>query len=208
LSRLARTSAIKGRDAEALDYIDSAIGSGYFAFKELDTVVDFNKLRDNARFKQLRDKVFNSIYPCVNDPRTKEFDFWVGEWEVYVTGTDNYAGHSVVQRISGGCALLENWKSSVSVWKSLNFIDDSSNRWKQVWVGSYPMGKQDFTGGVYTDSAMRFVFQTKDAKGHLLTGRFIFYNEGPDRVRQFNETSADAGKTWTTSYDFTYKRVK
>ncbi len=208
LSRLARINALKGRDAEALDNIDSAIGAGFYALPELDTVVDFNKLRNEPRFKQLRDKVFNSLYPCMNNPRVREFDFWIGEWEVYGTGTDTYAGHSIVQKISGGCALLENWKSSVSEGKSLNFIDDSTNTWRQVWVGSYPMGKQVFTNGVYRDSAMRFIFATRDAQGHPQIGRFIFYNMGPERVRQFNEVSSDGGKTWVTSYDFTYKRVK
>ena len=55
---------------------------------------------------------------------------------------------------------------------------------------------------------MRFEFETKDAQGNKITGRFIFYNEGPNQVRQFNETSANGGKTWTTSYDFTYIRKK
>jgi len=40
-----------------------------------------------------------------------------------------------------------------------------------------------------------------------IIGRFIFYNEGPNQVRQFNEQSSDGGKTWTTSYDLTYKRA-
>src|SRR5450432_3489155 len=106
LSRLARINALKGRDTEALDNIDSAINAGYYAVTELDTVVDFSRLRGNSRFNQLRDKVFNSLYPCVNDPHTKEFDFWIGEWEVNVTGTNNYAGHSIIQKISGGCAIL------------------------------------------------------------------------------------------------------
>lgn len=208
LSRLARIAAARGQDAAAMDEIDSAIGMGYINYHELDSVVDFAKLRSDARFKQLRDKIYNSLYPCANDPHSREFDFWIGEWQVYVTGTNSYAGHSLIQKISGGCALLENWQSAVSEGKSLNFVDDSTNKWKQVWVGSYAMGKQDFVNGEYRDSAMRFTFETKDAQGHKQIGRFIFYNQGPQQVRQFNEISSDGGKTWVTSYDFTYKRVK
>ncbi len=195
LSRLARINSAKGQDKEAMDEIDSAISLGYINYHELDSVVDFNKLRSNARFKQLRDKIYNSLYPCANDPHSREFDFWIGEWQVYATGTNNYAGHSLIQKVSGGCALLENWQSAVSEGKSLNFVDDSTNKWKQVWVGSYPMGKQDFINGEYKDSAMHFTFETRDAQGHKQIGRFIFYNQGPDQVRQFNETSSDRGKT-------------
>ena len=39
-------------------------------------------------------------------------------------------------------------------------------------------------------------------------GRFTFFNQGPDQVRQLNEISADEGKTWQTVYDFTYIRKK
>ncbi len=55
---------------------------------------------------------------------------------------------------------------------------------------------------------MRFTFEAKDAKGAPLIGKYMFFNINADRVRQFNETSADGGKTWTTSYDFTYVRRK
>jgi tetratricopeptide (TPR) repeat protein len=208
LSRLARTAAAGGQDRTAMDEIDSAISLGYINYHELDSVIDFNRLRSNARFKQLRDKIFNSLYPCANDPHSREFDFWIGEWQVYATGTNNYVGHSLIQKISVGCALLENWQSPLSEGKSLNFVDDSTNKWRQVWVGSYANGKQDFVNGEYRDSAMRFTFETKDAGGRRQIGRFIFYNQGPDQVRQFNEISSDEGKTWVTSYDFTYKRVK
>lgn len=207
-SRLSRISAVGNSGKQATIYLDSAVANGYLSLKEIDTVAEYSNLRKDPDFSRVRDRLFNSHYPCMNDPRSKEFDFWVGDWEVYVTGTNNYAGHSVVQKIAGGCALLENWTSAVSEGKSLNFIDDSTKKWKQVWVGSYPNGKQDFFSGVYADSAMRFTFETTDAQGKKLAGRFTFFNQGPQQVRQFNETSADGGKTWTTGYDFTYRRIK
>jgi hypothetical protein len=55
---------------------------------------------------------------------------------------------------------------------------------------------------------MRFTFEQLNPQGGKQTGRFIFFNEGPDQVRQFNEVSSDGGKTWTTLYDFVYKRKK
>ena len=113
-----------------------------------------------------------------------------------------------MQIISGGCALLENWEGQNSTGKSIKFIDPETNKWKQSWAGSYANGVQEFINGVYKDSAMRFEYETKNAQGKKLIGRFIFYNEGADQVRQFNEISADDGKTWMTNYDFTYIRKK
>lgn len=208
LSQLAMLNAQQNNPAMAYTMLDSAIASGYINIFELDSAVDFQNIRNNDQFKKIRDKLYNTMFPCMNDPHAREFDFWIGEWNVYQTGTQNLAGQSVIQKISGGCALLENWKSQVSEGKSLNFVDDSTGKWKQVWVGSYPNGKQDFVNGRYQDGVMQFDFYTKDAQGKPVLGRFRFFNQGADQVRQLSEVSSDGGKTWTTNYDFTYLRVK
>ncbi len=207
-SRIARIYAIQKNRTKSLASLDSAVAMSYLNLHEIDSLPDFNSVRNEAHFKELRQKVYTILYPCMTDPHAREFDFWVGEWDVYQTGTKNYAGHSLIQRIAGGCAILENWDSQNSTGKSINFVDPVTNRWKQSWAGSYSGGIQEFVNGRYQDSAMRFDFETTDPKGNKIIGRFIFFNQGPDQVRQFNETSADGGKTWTPSYDFTYKKIK
>jgi hypothetical protein len=209
-SRIARINALQNKADAAISNIDSAIVYGYASFGELDSLKDFASIRNNEDFQKEREKVYLAAYPCMGNPKARVFDFWAGEWNVYVTGTQTLGGHSLVQVVSGGCAILENWDSTggASTGKSLNFIDAATNMWKQCWIGSYPNGQQDFVSGEYKDGAMRFTFTTTDAKGNKLMGRFIFYNQGPDKVRQFSETSADDGKTWTTNYDLTYVRIK
>jgi len=208
-SRLAKVYAIKKRNRDAYTALDSAVSNGYFLFKELDTLSDFQTIRNEERFKKLREEVYINANPCMADAHHREFDFWIGEWDVYQTGTKQpVVGHSLIQMISGGCAILEHWESSASNGKSINFIDPVTNKWKQSWAGNYANGTQEFVDGEYKDSAMRFTFETVNAPGQKLIGRFIFYNENSNQVRQFNEISADGGKTWTTSYDFTYIRKK
>ena len=209
-SHMARIYALEDKKSEALGNIDSAAAYGYLVFAELDSLKDFNSIRNDDGFKKLREKVYLAANPCMADPRAREFDFWAGRWDVYASGTNILVGHSLVEVVSGGCALLENWASlgNVSTGKSLNFIDNAGDMWRQCWVGSFPKSKQDFVNGVYKDGAMRFTYSAADAQGRTITGRFIFFNEGPDKVRQLNETSADGGKTWVTSYDFTYIREK
>ncbi len=207
-SRMAKIHAIKGDKQNAYKELDSAVSSGYIAFTELDTLSDFNSLRQEQQFKDLRERVYVTAYPCMGDKHAREFDFWIGEWDVYPTGAGNIVGHSLIEMISGGCALLENWDSPNSTGKSINFIDPVTNKWKQSWAGSYAQGIQEFVDGEYSDGAMRFTFETTDAKGTKQIGRFMFFNVSADTVRQFNETSSDNGKTWTTNYDFTYVRKK
>jgi tetratricopeptide (TPR) repeat protein len=208
LSRMARVHSLRNEKQKALTELDSAISAGYSNLSELDSLKEFNNLRSEASFIKLREKMYGIAYPCMINPHAREFDFWAGDWDVYATGTKTLVGHNAVQIISGGCALLENWTSPASTGKSINYFDPVTKKWKQAWAGSYAAGIQEFVNGEYKDSAMRFKFEIRDAQGHRIIGRFIFYNEGPAQVRQFNETSADDGKTWTTSYDFTYIRKK
>jgi hypothetical protein len=207
-SRMAKVYSIKNEREKALEYLNKAVNSGYINLKELDTAQEFTLLQNDTAFKNIKAKTYNALYPCYTNQHAREFDFWAGEWNVYATGTKALVGHSLVQIISGGCALLENWDSPNSTGKSINFIDPNTNKWKQSWAGSYANGNQEFINGEYKDSAMRFEYEAKDAQGNKMIGRFIFYNQGPNQVRQFNEVSVDGGKTWTTNYDFTYIRKK
>ena len=209
-SRTARILAIKNEKQKTFIALDSAVSNGYSFIKELDTLPEYSALRDDTYFKHLREQVYINGNPCMADAHRREFDFWVGEWEVFPTGAkpNGPGAKSVIQIISGGCAILENWESPNSNGKSINFIDPATNKWKQSWAGNYVNGTQEFVDGEYKDNAMRFTFETKNAQGNKIIGHFIFYNEGPSQVRQFNETSSDGGKTWTTSYDFTYYRRK
>lgn len=209
-SRMAKLHSVQGSSNDALTDLDSAIANGYINLTEMDTLQAFSLLRNNEHFKQSRQRAYLSANPCMGDAPSRQFDFWVGEWNVYLAGTTTLVGHSLIQMVSGGCALLENWDAlgGASNGKSLNFVDPATHKWRQNWIGSYTNGAQDFINGEYIDKAMRFTFTTTDAQGHKLDGRFIFYNEGADQVRQLSETSADEGKTWTTVYNFSYRRIK
>ena len=203
---LARAYSATGKKEKALISLDSAASLGYGNIGLLHTHADYDNIRNDERFKTIRNNIYNTANPCMTNAKAREFDFWIGEWDVYVTGTKNIAGKSKIEMIARGCALLENWDSSGSSGKSLNFIDPITGKWKQTWVGSYANGIQEFFEGEYKDGAMRFVFENINPQGRKVIGRFIFYNEKPGQVRQFNETSVDGGKTWVTSYDFTYIR--
>ncbi len=208
-SRLAKIYCLKNMNLKAYTYLDSAVYNGYTNYKELDTLSDFNFIRNEERFRAIRMNVYNQANPCMSDPHHREFDFWVGEWNVFQTnGMQPTGAHSSIQMISGGCAILENWESPNSNGKSINFIDPVTNKWKQSWAGNYANGTQEFMNGEYREHAMRFDFIATGSNGQQVMGHLIFYNQGPNQVRQFNETSTDGGNKWNTNYDFTYVRKK
>lgn len=210
-ARSARSYSILSNADKAFVSLDSAIRFGYISLNELDTLKDFNNLRKDSRFASRYKQTYNAVYPCATNPKAREFDFWIGEWDVYLTATATLkVGHSLIQQVAGECLILENWTALGPVpnsGKSMNFYDVNKKAWEQVWMGSGG-GLGRFTEGKYEDGAMRFTFTIPDPTGKMLPGRFTFFNLGPDKVRQLNETSPDDGKTWQTVYDFTYIRRK
>ncbi|HCT54101.1 MAG TPA: hypothetical protein DF712_16765, partial [Balneola sp.] len=57
--------------------------------------------------------------PCASEEH-RQFDFWVGEWEVK-NPSDQVVGSSKIELVSNKCALLENWTNAAGLGgKSLN----------------------------------------------------------------------------------------
>lgn len=209
-SRMMRAYAVKGELGKSFASLDRALALGYTNLCELDEHKELANIRKDSRFKDYRQRAYLNAYPCMGNAQARQFDFWVGEWDAYVTGTNNLAGHSKIEMASGGCMILENWTSVGGPYngKSMNFVDPASGKWKQVWVGSNGLNVSEFTNGEYREDAMRFECEITNPQGAKSLVHFYFFNQGPDQVRQFHETSSDGGKTWVTTYDFTYKRKK
>lgn len=72
--------------------------------------------------------------PC-SSPEYAQFDFWVGNWDVY-DANDKLIGHNNVVRVPNACAIQENWSSetSKSEGTSYNYYNKTDNSWNQVWI--------------------------------------------------------------------------
>ena len=213
-SRMARVYSQRNDMDNAFANLEKALTLGYALVGELEGHADFNSLRKDSRFNGVVERASKNAFPCMSIPQAREFDFWVGEWDVYPNGANTLIGLSKIEMVSGGCMILENWTAvgpMPNTGKSMNYVNAVTGKWEQFWLGSGGLtvnNPQKFVNGEYRDGAMRFEFEQLDRSGKKQIGRFIFFNEGPDQVRQFNEVSSDAGKTWVTLYDFVYKRKK
>lgn len=211
-SRIARIHALRKEKDKAFYHLEKAIASGYKNTTELETHSDYKEIRKEEHFRALVTKAMQNAMPCLTEQKLREFDFWIGEWDVYPNGSDVVVGHSKIEMASGGCMILENWTAVGQVpntGKSMNYVNPQTGKWEQLWIGSGGINinnPQKFVKGVYKDGAMRFDFEQTGPQGEKQIGRFIFFNVDADQVRQFNEVSSDGGKTWTTSYDLVYKR--
>jgi hypothetical protein len=137
-------------------------------------------------------------------PEYRQFDFWLGEWEVRgpkgaVVGTNR------IESIENGCALQENWTGAGNVsGRSLNAYSNADRRWHQAWIGS---GGQflHLVGGL-RGSEMVLEGTSMDARSRPTIERITWTPQADGRVRQFWQQSTDGGKTWSISFDGMYVR--
>lgn len=143
---------------------------------------------------------------CVS-PEHHAFDFWVGEWDAYVTGTENLAGRSSIRSEDAGCVITEHWTSVRAQYsgRSLNMYDRATQQWNQYWMDS--TGEVTRFVGNPHEGGMRLTDPANIAAPATTPQhtRMTFSQNADGSVRQFGETSPD-GVTWTASYDFTYRR--
>ncbi len=138
------------------------------------------------------------------------FDFWIGEWRAYVTGTQELAGLSTIESVDGGCVITEHWRSQKSAFtgRSLNIYSAEENHWEQFWVDSAG-DLTHFMGGPTADG---MVLTAEDDRSpgaaSPVFNRMTFTRNADGTVRQHGQTSDDRGKSWTDRYDFTYRRVQ
>ena len=135
------------------------------------------------------------------------FDFWIGEWDVFVTGGDIKTGENYIEPVSGGCAIREKWLPLQGAGgASLSFFNPRTSRWQQSWIGG-DGSRVDFEGGMVGPRMVLTGYRDDigyPSKGALLRVTFTPYPDGS--VRQFGEVSGGHGLGWVTSFDFTYRR--
>lgn len=131
----------------------------------------------------------------------RQFDFWVGEWEVFNPEGDK-VGENTITKVLDGCALHENWISeSPFRGNSYNIYDASRGVWHQSWVDN--TGTLLRLEGGLKDGAMELAGETQSDKGRLLNR--IRWTQEEEDVRQVWQVSQDDGENWQTIFDGLYK---
>jgi len=143
--------------------------------------------------------------PSCSDDKAREFDFWIGEWEV--SAKDKVAGHNSIQPILGGCVLQETWRGSGgSAGSSFNFYNPQTGSWHQFWV--WRNGTTLELEGGYADGKMVLEGVSKDGEDRTVHNRITWYDNADGTVRQHWETSSDGGASWRAAFDGLYRKKK
>jgi hypothetical protein len=90
---------------------------------------------------------------CENNPGFSDWDFWLGDWEVYSNDEARtpYGKNSVTKHYEN-CLIKETWESAGGGGFSVNFFNPVKKEWRQVWVANgYSI---DYTGGLNEQGQM------------------------------------------------------
>jgi len=146
-----------------------------------------------------------SILEVCSGEELRQFDFWLGDWQVTDTA-GTILGMNVITRVANGCGVLEHWtsESNGNEGMSLNWYDRRTGKWTQVWVGS---GLNLTLTGSFEGGRMVLAGERNTEEG-IVVDRITWVPLEDGRVRQLWDISKDGGVTWETAFDGTYTRVK
>jgi hypothetical protein len=171
---------------------------------------DLAALKSDPRYEEFERALDRNARPCERDPVYRQFDYWLGTWDVRPSGApaDLPPMSNVITKIHNGCVLLESWTAPGQTGQSFNIYDRVSKKWHQTWV--------DSTGGLHEywgelrDGNMVFEgdIPAPPSVGGRIHTRLTFFRLADGSVRQYSERTSDDGKTWQVNYDLIYTRRK
>jgi len=122
--------------------------------------------------------------PCTS-AAYKQFDFWIGNWNVY-DAKNNLIGKNNVVKMKNACAIQENWhsKTSTSTGTSYNYYNAADKSWNQVWIDN--QGGSLVLKGFYKQHKMVL-------KSTLITGKKgTYYNQ----ISWFKNADGSVAQLW------------
>jgi hypothetical protein len=141
---------------------------------------------------------------CQDGGRYAEFDFWVGDWDVFMPD-GRRAGTNRIERMERGCLLVEHWTGAGGgTGTSMNYYDPAERRWNQLWVSSN--GVVITIEGGLRGGAMALEGELINADGTRQPFRGTWTPNDDGSVRQHFEISSDGGRAWATWFDGRYVR--
>ncbi len=195
------------KNEEATATLLTGAKNGVFAYMRLKNDPEFDPLRAHPDFEEALKLIKLNAYPCLSSENYRHFDFWLGEWDVYVNGQK--VGDNSITMANGGCAIHEDYTTGNRNYtgQSINFYDPIDKKWHQHWVGS----SGDVYNYIETDRAegmLQFESKFMTRSGQITMSRLTFTLNEDRTVRQLFESSTDEGETWTPAFDGLYKKKK
>ena len=147
----------------------------------------------------------NNQKPC-SAPEASQFDFWVGEWDLY--SADTITGHNSVYKVMDACTVQENFSNPAGyIGKSWSVYNPQSKQWQQTWVDN--QGGYIPLTGKFEDGKMTLTTPARKLpNGKEITERMIYYNITRESFDWDWQATTDGGTIWNSNWKIHYVRKK
>ena len=148
----------------------------------------------------------DAVPDCKLAPEHRQFDFWIGDWEVF-DPKGKKVGDNSITAAKDGCSLFESWRGNGNVaGNSTNRFLAATKAWRQTWVDNQG-GVLDLTGQLKgTSMVLEGVDLDESVVGGARRQRITWTPLAGGQVRQLWEVSGDGGKSWKVEFDGRYVR--
>jgi hypothetical protein len=151
-----------------------------------------------------------SAGPC-DDPAHHQFDFWLGEWQVFDATTSQLVAFDRIESQFNGCAIIQHLTWLTDQFRrpdlgyrvsgmSVNVEHDG--RWTTLWVDN------TYGGGLLVEGTMQedgsIVLTTPTPRAGKYT-RGIWRHNADGTVRNVGYLSDDGKTNWKPYFDFLYR---
>jgi hypothetical protein len=141
--------------------------------------------------------------PGCASPAHRQFDFWLGDWDVVDAHTQAKVARVHVTRTLDDCVLLEEYRGSDGhEGESFSIYDAPRGVWHQTWVTN--RGQVLVIEGNLRGGAMELSGSERLADGTVRLVRGT-WQPSRDGVREVAVRSTDGGKTWTEWFDLAFR---
>ena len=141
--------------------------------------------------------------PCSAE-KFRQFDFWVGEWEVFAPNGQK-AGDNSITIEEEGCLILETWNAADgSTGQSYNYVDHATGKWRQIWVSKH--ATIDYSGGLNEDGAMALEGKIASPTGQTAAFRGVWTLNDDGTVTQHFSQYSEEQETWVDWFIGTYHK--
>ena len=136
-----------------------------------------------------------------------QFDFWLGEWDVFETSGGPREARASITSVQNGCGVHEAYRNDDGGGggESLNTFDPHTGVWRQSWLSD--KGQIAVMEGRKEGTSINIMGpETGDAVGRIIRGSWTPIAGGA--VHETADRSDDGCKTWKPWYDLTLRPHK
>lgn len=195
---LAKSYLALNKKDKAFNILLASANNGDMYYENLEEK-EFASVQKNKTFQDIYHQMKRNVSPCKYDNKYRRFDFWIGEWNVFVNGKKR--AESTISYTNGKCGILENYRPlNRDGGHSISYYNKISDKWEQNWVAwgnahHYIEADSPYEGN------LQMIANVVDKNGKEIMYRMTFTDLDNGNVRQEMEQSNDEGDNWFQIFD-------